>query len=250
VFLTLLVIGLVGLVMMAIPALGRHGHAPSHGAPGAPGHALGHGAAAGGARLLGSGARGPVGGHLLGAGARGPVGGHLLGAGVRGPATTTPTPGQGDGGTDMIPADAAPAGWLRFVPSPRAVFSVLALYGAAGNALVEAAHLAFLPAVLLALLPALAVERFLVRPLWNLLFRFQGQPSSSLEELLFAEAEAVVPFRNGRGLVAVIRDGRLVQLSARLRADQAALPIKVGERLRIEDIDARHERVTVSVLRG
>ena len=58
----------------------------------------------------------------------------------------------------------------------------------------------------------------------------------------------MVPFRNGRGLVTTVRDGRRIQLSARLSDEQAALPVAVGQRVRIEDVDARRERVTVSVL--
>jgi hypothetical protein len=73
--------------------------------------------------------------------------------------------------------------------------------------------------------------------------------STPLDSLLFAEALAVMPFRNGRGLVSTVRDGRSVQLVAELRQDQAMLPVKVGARLRIEDVDASRERVTVSVLR-
>jgi len=136
------------------------------------------------------------------------------------------------------------------VPSPRAVFSVFALYGAFGNALLQAAHLSLLAAALVAAVPALLVERFAVTPLWNLLFRFQGKPNAPLEELIYAEATAVTPFRNGRGIIAVVRDGRLVQFAARLREDEAALPVRVGERLRVEDVDAKQERFTVSVLRG
>jgi hypothetical protein len=218
-----MVIGLVGLVMMAIPAFGRHATAGHAGA-------LGHGA---------------HGGHALGTGhGHAPV--------AHAPASThapspsaTPTPGQ-----EMVPADAAaPSGLLRRLPSPRSVFSVLALYGAFGNALVDAAHLPLLVAALAAVVPTLLVERFAVTPLWNLLFRFQGQPSAPLEELILADATAVTPFRNGRGLVSVVRDGRLVQFAARLREDEARLPIKVGERLRVEDVDARQERLTVSVVR-
>ena len=63
-----------------------------------------------------------------------------------------------------------------------------------------------------------------------------------------SEATAVTPFRGGRGLVSVVRDGRLVQFSARLIDTQASLPVRVGDRLRIEDVDAARERVTVSVL--
>jgi hypothetical protein len=202
VFLTVMVIGLVGLVVMALPALGlgghhhlppMHGHGPAH----LPGHASGHGPAEGAGQTI--------------------------------LATTTHGP-------------------LRFLPSPRAVFSVCALYGAFGNALVHAAHLGHGAAALLAIVPAFLVERLLVRPVWNLLFRFQARASSPLEELILAEAQAVVPFRNGRGVIATVRDGRRVQLTARLRDEDAAKPVVFGQRLRIEDVDARRERVTVSVI--
>ena len=136
----------------------------------------------------------------------------------------------------------------RFIPSPRAVFSELALYGAFGNALVHAAHLRGASAALIAIGPALLVEWFLIRPVWNLMFRFQGEASSPLGELIFAEAQAVVPFRNGRGLVSTVRDGRRVQLHAQLCDEQAAASVRFGQRLRIEDVDARRERVTVSLL--
>jgi len=193
VFLTLMVVGLVGLVMMAIPALGGHrhlGHIQTHGHVHAHGTSLAH--------------------H----------GGH---------------------------AHAARDG-LRFLPSPRALFSISALYGAFGNALVRAAHLSTTRAALIAVVPALLVEWLLIRPIWNLLFRFQGQASAPLEALIMSEAEAVVPFRNGKGIVATVRDGRRVQLQARLSETQAALPVKFGQRLRIEDVDARRECVTVSVI--
>jgi hypothetical protein len=193
VFLTLMVVGLVGLVMMAIPALGGHrhlGHVQTHGQVHAHGTSLAH--------------------H----------------------------------GTH---AHAARDG-LRFLPSPRALFSISALYGAFGNALVRAAHLTTTRAALLAIIPALVTEGLLIRPVWNLLFRFQGQASAPLEALIMSEAEAVVPFRNGKGVVATVRDGRRVQLQARLSDDQAAVPVKFGQRLRIEDVDARRECVTVSVI--
>ena len=207
-FLTVMVIGLVGLVMMAVPAFGGHhlaqlrlhGHAPTLG------HPVGHA---------------PVVGHAVGHA-------HALAR------TDAPS----------VPAHLG----LRYIPSPRAVFSVLALYGAFGNALVHAAHLPRALAAGIAIGPALLTEWLLIRPIWNLVFRFQGKASTPLEELILAEAHAVVPFRNGRGLVATVRDGRRVQLSARLSGDQAAAPVAVGQRLRIEDVDARRECVTVSVL--
>jgi len=199
VFLALTVIGLVGLLMLALPALAGHASLGQ-----------GHGAAA----------------HPTG------VHGHPhVGAGV-------------DKSTLVVPAH----GWGRWIPAPRAIFSLCALYGAFGNALVHAGHLTVPVAAAVALLPALLVERLLVRPVWNLLFRYQGAPSSPLEQLVMSEARAVVPFRNGRGMVAIVRDGRQVQLPARLREQDAGAPVAFGQRLRIEDVEARQERVTVSII--
>lgn len=217
---TLMLVGLVGLFLMAMPAFGHHGHA----------HA-GHG----GRAVFGHGGAAP----RLGGG-RGGGGRTLADVGAAASAASARR--------EIAAASATPIRLLRFVPSPRAVCSVLALYGAFGNALVHAGHMRFATATFAAVLPALLVEHFVVRPVWNLLFRYQGQPSSALDALLLSEAQAVVPFRNGRGMVSVVRDGRIVQLAATLREDHAVMPVKVGDRLRIEDVDARRERVTVSVI--
>jgi hypothetical protein len=61
------------------------------------------------------------------------------------------------------------------------------------------------------------------------------------------EAKAVTPFRNGRGVVAVVRDGRMVQFSARLVERQSPVQVGVGDRLLVEDVDSGRERLTVSV---
>ncbi len=207
-----MVIGLVGLAAMAIPAFG-HGH----GALSARGTLSGHGAA-----------------HI----------GHAVSH------TAAAAAPQARGVLQQpLPADPAHDTRWRFLPSPRAVFSLLALYGAFGNAGVHALHLSFALAALSAVPPTLLVEWFLVRPLWNALFRVQGAACSPLEQLVLSEAHAVVPFRNGRGMVSTVRDGRRVQLAACLRKDQESVPVKVGDRLLIEDVDAAKERVTVSVYR-
>jgi hypothetical protein len=215
----MMVIGLVGLVMMALPALGGHHLPPMHG----HGHGLG-----------------PPGSH----------GANLGAAATHAHAHPTEmlAPGLVPNPTVLLAVPSATHAIRRIIPSPRAVFSVFALYGASGNALIHAAHLSRHNAALLAIGPALLIEWFLIRPVWNLMFRFKADASSPLEELILAEAQAVVPFRNGRGLITTVRDGRRVQLSARLCDRHAALPVAFGQRLRIEDVDARHERVTVSVL--
>ncbi len=203
-FLTLMVIGLAGLVVMALPALTgvAHGHAA---APPHAGHALFA------ARTLGL----------------------LKGK--------SDQPSLGAAGSSLAST------CLRFLLSPRIVFSLLALYGAFGNALEHALHLRPIVAAFAAGIPTLLVERFAVSPLWNLAFRFQGQPSSPLVSLVLEEAKAVTPFRNGRGVVAVVRDGRLVQFSAHLVERQSSARVSVGDRLLVEDVDSAREHLTVSV---
>jgi hypothetical protein len=123
----------------------------------------------------------------------------------------------------------------------------MTLFGASGYALVAAWHVAPVLAGLLAVIPALLVERFAVTPIWNFLFRFQGTPSAPLHELVLNEARAVTSFHNGRGLVSVVHDGRVVQFRAELTAPQKALPVRVGDTLFVDEVDALNERVTVSV---
>lgn len=209
-FLIVMCVGLVGLSAMAVPGLFHHGH-------------LGH---PGGFHAT----------HAHGGLTHATHPGHPL----------APHPGDAASGHSAHVGDSG-HGFLRFVPTPRLIFSLLALYGAFGNVLAFTFASLWL-AALLAIPPALLVERFLLAPLWKLAFRFQGQPSSPLPSLLLEQARAVTPFRNGRGLVQVIRDGRSVQLSARLVEGQSLLPVHVGDALRIEDIDPEHERVIVSLL--
>jgi hypothetical protein len=103
-------------------------------------------------------------------------------------------------------------------------------------------------AAALATVPAALLEKFAVTPLWNVMIAAQGKPCSPLEALTLCEAEAVTPFRNGKGIVAVERDGRLVQFSAQLLPEQAHLPVHVGDRLRVEEVDVQRERMTVTLL--
>ena len=137
----------------------------------------------------------------------------------------------------------------RFVPSPRLVLSLLALFGAFANVFV-AAQFAMWSAALLAIVPAALVERFALAPIWRSLFKLELQASRPLAEIVMSDATAVTPFRGGRGVVSVVREGRLVQFSARLIEAQASLPVRVGDRLRIEDVESARERVTVSVVGG
>lgn len=216
IFLILMVMGLTGMVMLALPGLFRSAHIG--------GHHVGHA------------------GHHVG-GARGVHGGQL----PRGHAAGQMARGQGAQQGNQAAAGSVPRGVAGMLPSPRTVFSFLAMYGAFGYALVEAAHWHTLQAGLVALVPAWLLERYLVSPLWNALFQFQAAPCSPLEDLTFCEAEAVTPFANGRGIVRVVRDGRMVQFSARLSEEQANMPVRVGDKLKVEEVDRAHERLTVTL---
>ncbi|HSS40262.1 MAG TPA: hypothetical protein VLT58_15955, partial [Polyangia bacterium] len=212
--------GLTGLVFMAIPSLGGH-----HGTHGAGHAALPHAAHA----------------HTA-AHAHPPAGTPATQLAAR------PEPGILAAHRDAEAGRGPRLGWQRWVPSPRGISSALALYGAFGNALRHAGRLTPFAAGLLAVVPAALVEWFAVRPIWRAVLRSQGTPATPLETLILTEAQAVTPFRNGRGLVSTTRDGRHVQLSARLTPDQEHRSVTVGQRLRIEDVDARNERLTVSIM--
>ena len=199
---------ILGLAGLALMGLAGFGR---HGHPGSAHHGLGH-VARGGVHL----------GHGTAAG------GHAAGASAP----------RAEGG--------ASAGLLWLIPSPSVLFSLLTLFGAFGYLLLRVGHVSPVAAGLLALAPTFMVQRFAVQPLWDLMFRFQGTPSTPLEELLRGEARAVTAFRNGRGLVSVVRDGRLVQFRAELAASQTTLPVRVGDTLIIDEVDVSNERVTVS----
>ncbi len=196
VFLLMMIIGGVGMLLMALPGLLHTGHVGAHSlhAPAGSTHSL--------------------------------AAGHHAAHGIAGNAGTN---------------------WLRFIPSPRVVFSILALWGAFGHILHETLHQATPIAGGLGLVCALIVNHIAIRPLWKALMKLEGVPSSPLEKLILQEAAAVTPFRNGRGVVAVERDGRTVQFTASLPDMESGRLIKVGDRLQIEAVDEANERVTVTI---
>ncbi|HZO89902.1 MAG TPA: hypothetical protein VFB38_16350 [Chthonomonadaceae bacterium] len=228
-FLALMVAGFTGLIFLALPGMLHHGMGSQHaGHTGHDGGHIGHGGHAG--HTIGS----HHAGHLAHSGQH--AGGHPTGHAAHGHGAhaeeTAGTPVKSFGG---------------LVPSPRVIFTWLALYGAFGYGLVGGAHWTPLLAGLAALVPTWLVDRLLVTPLWNLLFQFQGKPDSPLESLVMGDAEAVTPFTNGRGMVSVVRDGRLVQFCAHLADAQAGMRVRVGDKLRIEEVDAENERLTVTL---
>jgi hypothetical protein len=136
---------------------------------------------------------------------------------------------------------------LRFVPEPHLIFSLLALFGAVGNVLQRTLHLPVATAALGAGAIAAVLQWLIVARLWRFAFSFTGQPTSPLASLVMEPAEAVTTFHNDRGIVRAVLDGRAVQLSAELVADESGLPVQVGDRLTIQEVDPEHEHVHVSV---
>ncbi|MGI9113693.1 MAG: hypothetical protein DLM52_06300 [Chthoniobacterales bacterium] len=133
--------------------------------------------------------------------------------------------------------------WL----SPRVLFSLLFAFGAAGFFL---EHLLPTAAVIvIALLAAFVFERYMVQPIWRVLFGFASNPARTLDHAVLEEAEAVTNFdRQGHSLVAVNLDGQLVQLLARVSERERGAAIRAGERLSIIAVDTRRNRCTVTRL--
>lgn len=140
-------------------------------------------------------------------------------------------------------------GLLLSLASPRTLFSVILGFGATGVLLRP-----FIGGIVLAaaaVAGGVLFEGAVVRPLWNALFRFASAPAASLEGSLMSEATASSGFdADGHGLVAVEVDGQLMQCLGTLRPEDRALGIRVraGDRLRVEDVDARRSRCTVSYI--
>jgi hypothetical protein len=133
----------------------------------------------------------------------------------------------------------------REILDPRLLFSLMALFGASGQIAFSLGLGAGLSA-LLAVPAAAGLEWAIVGRLWRLAMRFEGQPSSPMETLLYEEVEAVTTFHNGKGMVRAVKDGRSVQLMARLEEAQTGDTVRTGDRLRILDVDPENERVIVT----
>lgn len=218
---TSLLLGAVGLVVMALGGLGHRGHGGHRGGGNQSGHAVHGGGQAGQA---GHGGHGP---HAVAGAARGAHGGHAA-HGARDTATNA----------------------LWAITSPRFLFSVALGFGAVGalvRPLIGGPVL-----VALAVAGGIAFERVLVAPLWNFAMRFASTPASMLESAVSDEATAVTSFDgNGQGIVSIEVDGQIVQILATLQRDDRTLGgsrIRAGQRVRIEDVDAEKNCCTVSLI--
>lgn len=218
-YLLFLILGGAGLGIMAATGLGRHGHdaAGGHGGHGHAGHV--HGGH-------------DIAHHGHDAHAHGHHGHHSH---------------HGD-------SHSSPANVLLALASPRVLFSFLVGVGATGIVGRELGLRNALGSVVLAavaVLGGVVFERFVVSPMWSFFDRFTSSPALTLESAVEDEAKAVTGFnRDGEGLVAVELDGQVVQVLARLTAGdrERGVRVRAGDRVRVEDVDAKKNSCTVSLL--
>jgi hypothetical protein len=248
-----LLLGFVGLLVMAVSGVAGHGggHQGGH-AHGGHLHAGGH--HAGDVNVHG------VGGHAAGAGHAVTPAGHAVT-----PAGHAVTPAGHAGGHALThghghahthhgdhahagDAGKALGGWFLSFLSPRALFSVLVGVGAAGVLL---GHLLPEPLLAVAAIAAgLAFELFAVRPVWNFFFRFASEPALTLESAITDTATAVTGFNpQGEGVVKIELDGQIVQVLGRLAPADLATGVRVraGDSLVVEDVDPVRNRCVVSL---
>jgi hypothetical protein len=155
---------------------------------------------------------------------------------------------RGSGGSARGARDAAQS-VLWAVMSPRVLFSFVLGFGAAGEIVRPFLSGPFQLAAAIA--GGVVVERFLVAPLWNFAMRFASAPAVTLESSVADEATAVTSFdANGQGIVSVELDGQVVQVLATLQPSDRTLGVRVriGQRVRIEEVQASSNRCTVSLL--
>jgi hypothetical protein len=173
--------------------------------------------------------------------ARGPAHGHGHGHGHVGAKHTHQIHGTS--------ARPAAINWLWSLTSPRVLFSLLIGFGTTGlvvrNALSKSLALAA------AVAGGLVFEQLCVGPVWNFMMRFASAPALTLESVLQDEVQAATGFdADGHGLVTAEVDGQVVQFLATLRSEDrtAGMRIRAGDRLRVEDVDGRRNRCTVSYI--
>ncbi len=185
------------------------------------------------------------GGHHIGARGHGPGAAHAGHAHASHSQAAHHHAGHSRGGQSH--AARGPGQFFWSLASPRVLFSLALGFGATGllaRSLVTGTAL-----LSVAVLGALAFERLLVTPVWNLAFRFTSNPALTLESSLYDEVRATSGFdSNGQGLIAVEVDGQMVQVLGTLRPEdrQAGRRVRAGDRLRIEEVDSARGRCTVS----
>ena len=143
-----------------------------------------------------------------------------------------------------------PDGWKSNVwswLSPRVLFNFLVGFGATG--LIVERLVGPVLALPIAVVGGVGFEAFVVRPLFDSLFRFESKPAQTLESALMSEGRAVTGFdANGNGLISLELGGEVVQvLGTQLNQErEAGVRIRAGDIVRIEEVDDARNRCTVS----
>ena len=221
IYTTLFIIGLLGLVVLALLGAGHGGHA--HGGAGGHGGSAGHG------------------GHAIGH-SHSHIGGHGHGHGHTGHGHDVGQSHQRD--------DFGIRAWGLFssLLSPLTLFTLCLGAGATGIVLRPMHWPSFLVG-LAASVGAIVLYAGVVRPLWAFIFKFASTPSGALDATVAQTAEAMTPFdAAGRGIVCVNVDGQLVRILATLEADEkaAAQIVKPGDHLTITSIDGTSNQCRVA----
>ncbi|HMI49453.1 MAG TPA: hypothetical protein VK481_12320, partial [Gemmatimonadaceae bacterium] len=161
-----------------------------------------------------------------------------------------PSHGHSHGHDSAHSHDAHHDGWKSSVfswLSPRVMFNFLVGFGAAG--LIVERLVGPVVALPIAVLGGIGFEVFVVRPLFNSLFRFESQPAQTLGSALMSEGRAVTGFdANGNGLIALELGGEVVQvLGTQLKDERkSGVRIRAGDIVRIEEVDDSRNRCMVS----
>jgi hypothetical protein len=141
---------------------------------------------------------------------------------------------------------------LSSLLSPVVIFSLLLGFGATGVLLRPfAAHWPLFLLPLIAAIDAGLFERYIVQPVWRLLFGFASEPAKTLESLVLEQGRAVTNFdASGSGLIAVDLDGQVRQLLGSLCLDERGTGgrVRSGDRLFIRAVDLQRNSCTVSRL--
>jgi hypothetical protein len=222
------VLGAAGMAAMAFLGFasshggGHHGHDTS-------GHEI-HGIGASHSHSVA-----PSHGHAVG-----PTHGHAV----------APSHGHAHGSNSSHAHEVRADGWKSNVwswLSPRVLFNFLVGFGATG--LIVERLVGPVLALPIAVLGGVGFEVFVVRPLFNSLFRFESRPAQTLGSALMSEGRAVTGFdANGNGLISLELGGEVVQVLGTQLVDEraAGVRIRAGDVVRIEEVDDARNRCTVS----
>ncbi len=253
-YLLALLLGFIGLAVMAVSGLAGHGtdhgHTDSgdaHGLSDLFGHFHGH-ADAGHVHA-------DAGGHVMGGHGHAELAhGHADGghAGAHGHDVAHGHDAHGQdahGHTHDHGADRSLGLMILAWLSPRVLFGVLVGIGAAG--LLLRPYLPALFVAVLALTAGVLFEVGVLNPVWGLLFRFASQPARTLADAWMEVGTATTAFdATGDGLVRIELNGEVRQILGRLRPEdrRAGVRVRMGDRVRVEEVDPTRNECVVAWL--